>query len=115
MVKASDGKNETATAKDTLNAVASGGNINALKKDAKDAVDKVTSLKNERSAINDKINAVRSDLEAKGIPKKAFDMAMNYMNMDPEKREGFDIEYEIVREAISLPLEGTGDLFEGGE
>ena len=35
--------------------------------------------------------------------------------MDPDKREGFDIAYDIVREAIGLPVTAQGDLFEGGD
>lgn len=82
-----------------------GSNITKLKQDVKKGVEKIEALKLDRSAINEKIGAVRSDLEAKGIPKKCLDMAMQYLNMDPDKREGFDIAYEIVREAIDLPLQ----------
>lgn len=37
-------------------------------------------------------------------------MAMQYMNMDPDKREGFDLAYTIVREAIGLKMQP--DLFD---
>lgn len=112
MTKALDGKKETASTKDTLNAVASanGGNIEPLKKDVRSAYDRITKLQEERKAINDKIGSVRSDLQAKGIHKTAFDMALKYMNMDPDKREGFDIAYDIVRDALGEPVQGALDL-----
>ena len=59
--------------------------------------------------------AVRADLAAKGIPIKALNMAMAYMNMDAEKREGFDVAYSIVREAIGLPLQAELPFDAGGE
>ena len=90
-----------------------GSNISKLKKDVKAGVDKIEALKMDRTGINEAIGAIKADLEAKGIPKKALDMAMTYLNMDPDKREGFDIAYDIVREAIDLPVEHP-DLFDGG-
>ena len=96
-----------------------GSNIAKLKKDVKAGVDKIESLKLDRTSINEDIAAVKADLAAKGIPKKALDMALAYMNMDPDKREGFDVAYEIVREAIELPMETSqmdmdlGDKKEG--
>lgn len=100
--------------KDTADSVAkAGSNIAILKRDVKAGVAKIEGLKEKREAINDKISAIRTDMQAKGIPKAAFDMAMKYLNMDPDKREGFDVAYEIVREAIELPVQR--DLFEEGE
>lgn len=89
-----------------------GSNITSLKKDIKAGVDKIENLKADRTALNEEIASVRSDLQAKGIPKAALDMAMKYMNFDPEKREGFDMAYDIVREAIDLPIDANqGSLF----
>jgi len=90
-----------------------GSNIKKLKEDAQRGVQKINQLKDDRTAINEEIAAVKADLQAKGIHKKALDMAMTYMNMDPDKREGFDVSYDIVREAIGLPVKAQGDLFEG--
>ncbi len=87
-------------------------NLTKLKKDVKNGVDELVNLKTERASINEAMGAVRADLETKGIPKKALQMAMTYMNMDPDKREGFDIAYQIVREAMDLPLQG--DMFGAG-
>ena len=88
-----------------------GSNISVLKRDIKAGVESIENLKEERAAVNDKIASIRTDLQAKGIHKTALDMAMKYLNMDPDKREGFDIAYDIVREAIELPVQV--DLFEG--
>lgn len=89
-----------------------GSNISELKREVRAGVDRITKLKEDRTAVNEAIAAIRSDLVAKGIHKKALDMAMTYMLMDPDKREGFDIAYDIVREAIGLPFNPQGDLFD---
>ncbi len=91
-----------------------GSNLTQLKRDAKEAVDKVQQLKLERTECNQAIAEVRASMEAKGINKAAFDMALRYMAWEPEKREGFDLAYQIVREAISLPVAGT-DLVQMAE
>ena len=92
-----------------------GSNITKLKEDIYNGVKRINAEKEKRTACNEQIAAIKSDLEAKGVHKKALDMAMTYMNMDPDKREGFDIAYDIVREAIGLPVTAQGDLFEGGD
>lgn len=97
------------TTGDEPNPIHGGGNLSALKAEVKTGVDKIEKLKADRRSINESIGAVRAELEAKGIPKKALDMAMQYMNMDPEKREGFDVAYAVVREAIGLHI--ANDLF----
>jgi len=81
-----------------------GANITQLKEDVKNGVGRINAEKDKRTAANEEIAAIKSDLETKGIPKKALDMAMTYMNMDPDKRQGFDVAYEIVREAIGMPI-----------
>lgn len=113
-MKALDGQKETASGKDTIDAIsnANGGNISGLKADIQEGVKKLENLADERTAINASMNSIRSDLEAKGVHKKALNMAMQYLNMDPDKREGFDIAYSIVREAMGLDFE-QGELFEG--
>lgn len=86
-----------------------GHNLSELKKEIKAAIGDVNNLRNERQSINDDIAAIRSKLESKGIKKAAFDMAMRYLNWEPEQREGFDIAYAIVREAGGLSIQE--DLF----
>lgn len=95
----------------TDTAIIAGPNMERLMQDVKNGVAKIEGLKEKRNAINDKIAGIRSDLQAKGIHKKALDMAMNYLNMDPDKREGFDLAYDIVRDSIELPVQR--ELFEG--
>ena len=89
-----------------------GSNISNLKKDIKSGVERIEAEKDKRQAANEEIAAIKSDLVAKGIHKKALDMAMTYMNMAADKREGFDIAYSIVREAIGMPVSDQGDFFE---
>ena len=87
----------------------SGANLTQLKKDIKKITDGINTQKLKRQEINDQIASYRSKLETMGIHKKAADMAMAYMSWEPEKREGFDIAYAIVREAMGLPV--SDDLF----
>lgn len=88
-----------------------GSNLTSLKKEIAEAVGKIEQHKIDRTNSNEEIAAIKSNLAAKGIHKKALDMAMTYMNMDTDKREGFDLAYDIVREAIGLPVSAQGDLF----
>lgn len=85
------------------------GNISDLKTLIAQTLKNVKALKLDRADINDDINSQRAKLAAKGIPKKAFDMAAAYLDMDPDDREGFDIAYALVREAGGLPIQD--DLF----
>lgn len=87
----------------------SGANLTQLKKDVKKITDGINAQKKKRQEINDQIASYRAKLETMGIHKKAADMAMAYMSWEPEKREGFDIAYAIVREAMGLPV--SDDLF----
>ena len=91
---------------ETADVIGHGGNLTAVKKEIKKGVDEIISLKDERTGINAQIAEVRARMVTHGIPKKALDMAMQYMNMDEDKREGFDVAYQIVREAIGLPVQG---------
>lgn len=90
--------------------IETGGNIGPLKKAIAQAVADVTKLKEERAAVNEQIGAIRLDLEAKGIPRKAFDRVMADQALDPEVRNSTDLAYAIAREAVGHPLQG--DLFE---
>jgi hypothetical protein len=81
-----------------------GSNIDKLKEAIVAGVNSIEALKMDRTAVNEKIAAIRADLEAKGIKKTALDMAMRYINMDETQREGFDVAYTIVREAMGQPI-----------
>lgn len=85
-------------------------NSKALKEDIQKAATKVLKLKEERRAINDKIKSVRSDLEAKGLDRKAFDMCLAYFEKNLAQREGFEESYKVVQDALA---ELEGDLFSG--
>lgn len=89
------------------------GNVSDLKRLISRTLQEVKQLKLDRADVNDDINAKRAALAAKGIPKKAFDMAAAYIDMDPDDREGFDIAYALVREAGGLPMQD--DLFTAAE
>lgn len=88
-----------------------GHNLTKLKQDVVEGIEAIERFKGQRTSANEEISAIRETLASKGIPKQALDMAMKYKNMDPDKREGFDTAYDIVREAIGLPFSSQPDLF----
>jgi hypothetical protein len=93
-----------------------GGNIEGLYDDIKGSYDKIEQWKKDRQEINAKIKAERERINAKGIVKIAFDAAMSYVNMDPERQEGYDTAYIIAREALGKPVKGAqADLFAADE
>lgn len=89
--------------------------LDNVKKAIAAAAAAVNDLKLQRQDINEGIAAKRSHLEALGIAKPAFDMALRYAGWDPDKRKGFDLAYAIVRDAIGLPFNAQGDLFEAAD
>jgi len=86
-----------------------GSNLTDKLKKIQSAISNVRKAKDERAEVNAEIQAIRESMTAIGIPKAAFDMAMRYLDWEPEKRQGFDVAYALVREAGGLPLQG--DLF----
>lgn len=90
-----------------------GNNLSETMKKIQGAISNVRQLKNDRSSINEDIAAVREGLQALGIHKQAFDMALRYLDMDADKRQNFDLAYSLVREAGGLPLQA--DLFAEAE
>ena len=90
-----------------------GHNVDGLKKKIAAAIGNVRELKKDRQDTNAEIQAVRENMNALGIPKAAFDMAMRYLEWDEDKREGFDIAYALVREAGGAPMQE--DLFQAAD
>ena len=86
-----------------------GSNLTEKMKSIQSAIQRVRQKKDERAEVNADIAAIRNGLASLGIPKAAFDMALRYLDWEPEKRQGFDVAYALVREAGGLPLQG--DLF----
>lgn len=72
-----------------------------------EAVGEIIDLENDRASVNAKIAEIRANVEARGIPKKAFAAALSYFKADPLQRAGFDVGYVLTREAMNLPVEGV--------
>lgn len=83
--------------------------LERLKKRIRTARDKVTRVKLARDENNAEINEARASMEADGIPKAAFDMALRYAGWDSNRQRGFDRAYAIVRDSLGLEVEA--DLF----
>jgi chaperonin GroEL (HSP60 family) len=79
--------------------------LNELKKKIRDAVNTVNGAKEDRAESNAVIAEAMASMEAKGIPRKALQWAMTYSEWDSDARAGFDVAYQIVREAIGVPME----------
>lgn len=92
--------------------VAEGEDLDKLKALIKSNVNKINRAVDRRGAINEEIASAKANLAEKGIPKKCLNMALAYANMDPDDREGFDIAYDLVREAIELPVNAQGSIFD---
>lgn len=84
-------------------------NLTKLKELIRESLKRSNSLEGDREQVNAELMEIRTALAAKGIPKKAYDMARRYIAMDPDDREGFDIAYALVREVGGLPMQE--DLF----
>lgn len=89
------------------NVVQMGGNISGLLSSVAETRDKIIKLKAKRGEINSEIKALREGMEAKGVTKKAFDLALSYFESSPEQREGFDDGYLIAREGMGLKVKGA--------
>jgi len=95
------------------NVVEMGGNISGLMEGIASARDKIIELKKKRGEINAEIKAVRESMEAKGVQKRAFDLALSYFESAPEQREGFDSSYLLAREGMGMKVKGAQlDLLE---
>jgi len=101
-------KDQTTDTGDTT-AAAEGSNSRLSLQDVRDIIGDVQNLKKERKELTAEIQAKRERINAGGIHKKAFDMAMAYMLMEPEQREDFDVAYAFVRKAGNMPIQP--DLF----
>lgn len=82
------------------------GNATELKKVVREIIGMIGKHEEERAAINDDIRGAVERAEQLGIGRDALRMAMRYAAFDETKRAGFDAAYQIVREAIGLPIQG---------
>lgn len=92
---------------------ASGQNLTKTLDEIRGIMVKINKNKDRRAEVNADIQALRDKAVTLGIPKSALDMAMRYLDWEPEKREGFDLAYQLVREAGGLPVQP--DLFSNDE
>lgn len=87
-----------------------GHNLTALKQEIVDGLAVIKAAEEERTGSNADIEAVRARLEAKGINRRALALALAYSKMDEDQRSGFDTAYELVREAIGMPISQQFEL-----
>lgn len=84
-------------------------NLNEIKKAVAAAIEQVRGLKEDAKESNAAKAIVKAKLAAMGIPKAAFDQALKYLDWGDDARTGFDLAYQIVREAGGAPM--RPDLF----
>jgi hypothetical protein len=90
-----------------------GANVQKIVDALRRAITNVQALKIERKEVNADIAKERAAVEALGIPKAAFDVAVRYLEMDADRRIGFDLGVAMTREAGGLPIQL--DLFDAVE
>ena len=103
---------------DEENIIKIGGNIKPLKDAVIAGAERVNAILDEVKALHDEVkslhnekNAIRSDLEAKGIQKKAFDKALKDIKLEPEQREAYDESYALCREFLGNPVGYQSEIF----
>jgi uncharacterized protein (UPF0335 family) len=70
-----------------------------------DAVERLNVLSSEQAANNAEKSSIKERLEAKGLPRKALKMAMDYVAMSDEQRKAFDAALLVIRAALGVPLQ----------
>lgn len=85
-------------------------NIDHLQEFVIEGINSLRDLKEKRTGINQEMGSIRANFESKGLSKKALNFAMQYINMDPDDRKGFDEAYAFIRETWNLPVNAQGDL-----
>lgn len=77
--------------------------------DAKDlirnAVPEIINIDEKIKNLRDRRNELRSAVQAAGVTKGAFDLALKFRKMDPEDRQAFDEGFVIAREAVGLRVQ----------
>jgi hypothetical protein len=92
-----------------------GANITAVKKKIVELAKRMAKAKAARASANEEMGLIRAEAEEAGVPRKAFIRAVEYYEMDPEKREGYDEGYAISREALGVPIAEQLDMFSEDE
>lgn len=87
-----------------------GGDVNNIIQKCREAIEAITDFEVDRKEINAEITAVRERLETLGIGKKPLSMAISYSKLNTEQREGFDLAYSILRQAIGEGIKQV-DMF----
>ena len=78
-------------------------NLEPLFARVRDAKSKIEQKEKTRSQLNSEIESIRDELEANGIGRRAFKMAMDYIDMTTDQRRSFDLAYLIVKQALGAP------------
>lgn len=81
------------------------GNVEAIKSELRSLVGQIESAKSGREQINADISAAVERAEQLGVSRHALRLAMRYAKMDEDQRRGFDVAYQLTREAIGLPMQ----------
>ena len=89
---------------------ASNPNVDEIKKKIAKAVDEIIDLKKTRSGVNAEIAAIIERMEALGINRHGLRFAIKYYESNEATREGFDIGYQLSREALGVSIQA--DLFQ---
>ena len=89
---------------------ASNPNVGEIKKSIVAAVEEIIDLKKTRGGTNSEIAAIVERMEVLGINRHALRTAIRYYESNEAAREGFDIGYQLSREALGVAIQG--DMFQ---
>ncbi len=65
----------------------------------------MTELEAARKGINDQLSALREQLKARSIDRDAFRAARAQKQLNPNRREAFDVDMVLCRKAFDLPIQ----------
>lgn len=89
-------------------------NLSEVKAEIAKRARAIVACKKQRAETNAEIAEHRAAIVNLGVPKKAFDAALYYYELDEDQRQGLDLGYAIAREALGLPFK-QGDLWDGDD
>ena len=82
---------------------------------AKNVLNEIIGLREQKDAIQQSINAKFEDLKAQGVAKKAAKRALTLKTLDEDKLAKEDASEALCREALEIGVQMQLELIDGGK
>ena len=83
-----------------------GHNLSAIQSDIRKSLERIQALKQENADANEAVTEIAKDLKEKfGLPRRAINAALAFLNMDADAQQSFDHAYPFLRELMNAPLQ----------